>query len=186
MSEATLHSVAGPRGIGDAAGLAARHPVLRPVRPPRGACLASRRSPRRGRARPSGRRCESRGACGSPARSRRGARVGEPDELASPRELLELSGPAALVGRIWRADPTLLTELQLGARTQAGTAHRFARRLPLPRRSLRRLRAPAPSERSGQARERRRRHGNGTSSTPPMPPSSTTGWPATGSRARNR
>ncbi len=145
MSEATLHSVAGPRGIGDAAGLAARHPVLvgpfdrlvARVSPP-GALLdeAARGLPE--------------GAARAEALAVRLRRAGvelawgEPDELASPRELLELCrarGRSSV--EIWRADPTLLTELQLGARTQAGTAHRFARRLPLPRRSLRRLRASA-------------------------------------------
>ena len=66
---------------------------------------------------------------------RRGVELewGAPDELAGPRELLELCrarGRASV--DVFRADPTLVTELELGAWCQAGLRHRLTRRVPLP------------------------------------------------------
>jgi peptidoglycan/xylan/chitin deacetylase (PgdA/CDA1 family) len=59
-------------------------------------------------------------------------RWAEPDALSHPRALLELCrarGRSSV--ELWRADPSLLTELQLGAWSQASFVHRVARRLPL-------------------------------------------------------
>jgi peptidoglycan/xylan/chitin deacetylase (PgdA/CDA1 family) len=69
---------------------------------------------------------------------------GEPDELTGPQALIEL---ARARGRssvdVLRADPTLLTQMQLGAWCQSSVRHRLARRVPLPRRGAALLRAAA-------------------------------------------
>jgi Polysaccharide deacetylase len=145
VSEATLHSVAGPGGVTDAATLVATHRAL--VGPfdrivhrvaadeamldeaarglPLGAATAEAIAVRL---------------------ERLGTRLawGEPDALAGPQALIEL---ARARGRssvdVLRADPTLLTQMQLGAWCQSTVRHRIARRMPLPRRGSALLRAAA-------------------------------------------
>lgn len=136
MSEATLHSVAGPGGVTDAAHLVAAHRAL--VGP-------FDKIVHRITADPAALEDAARGLPDGAARAealavrlqRLGASLdwGEPDELAGPEALLEL---ARARGRssveVFRADPTLLTQMQLGAWCQSTVRHRLARRVPLPRR----------------------------------------------------
>lgn len=136
MSEATLHSVAGPAGVTEAANLVSTHRAL--VGPFEKivhrvaadvALLeeATRELPG--------------GAAQAEAIAVRLRRLGvelawgEPDELPGPKALIELAharGRSSI--EVLRADPTLLTQLQLGAWCQSGLRHRLARRVPLPRR----------------------------------------------------
>ncbi|HEY6149295.1 MAG TPA: hypothetical protein VIW19_02155, partial [Gaiellaceae bacterium] len=136
MTEASLHSVAGPGGVTEAAVLAATHPALvgpfeRIVARVSGAAELLEDA--------------AQGLPTGPAQAegiavrlrRRGValRWEEPDRLSEPRELLELCrarGRSSV--ELMRNDPGLLTELQLGAWCQAGFRHRLARRAPLPRR----------------------------------------------------
>jgi len=134
MSTATLHSVAGPGHVTEAATLVATHralvaPFERIVHRISGASEVVEGV--------------AAGLPGGPAQPealavrlrRQGVRLqwGAPDELAGPRELLELCRAR---GRssvdLFRADPTLVTELELGAWCQAGLRHRLTRRIPLP------------------------------------------------------
>jgi peptidoglycan/xylan/chitin deacetylase (PgdA/CDA1 family) len=69
---------------------------------------------------------------------------GEPDELAGPQALIDLArarGRSSI--EVLRADPTLLTQMQLGAWCQSTVRHRLARRMPLPRRGPALLRTAA-------------------------------------------
>jgi peptidoglycan/xylan/chitin deacetylase (PgdA/CDA1 family) len=136
VTEASLHSVAGPGGVSEAAVLAATHPALvgpfeRIVARVSGAAELLEDA--------------AQGLPTGPAQAegiavrlrRRGValRWEEPDRLSEPRELLELCrarGRSSV--ELMRNDPGLLTELQLGAWCQAGFRHRLARRAPLPRR----------------------------------------------------
>ena len=134
MSDVTLHSVAGPGHVTEAATLVATHralvgPFERIVHRVSGPSEVLERA-----------------AAGLPAgpaqaeavavrlrRQRVELEWGVPDELAGPRELLELSRERGRHSvEILRADPTLLTELELGAWCQAGLRHRLTRRVPLP------------------------------------------------------
>jgi peptidoglycan/xylan/chitin deacetylase (PgdA/CDA1 family) len=145
VSAATLHSVAGPRGVTGAATLAAgnramigpfEHVVHR-VSGPDGLLADAAQGLPEGAAR----------AEAVAVRLRRaGARLdwGPPDVLRGPRALLALCRAR---GRSsvdqFRADSTLLTELQLGAWCQPDLRHRLARRVPLPARGTSLLRAAA-------------------------------------------
>jgi peptidoglycan/xylan/chitin deacetylase (PgdA/CDA1 family) len=133
VSEATLHAVAGPGGIAEAAQPAATHAAL--VGPFER--LVTRVSAP-GDVLEEAARGLPEGAATAEAIAvrlrRRGfpLRWGEPDTISPPRALLELCrarGRASV--ELWRADPSLLTELQLGAWSQASLAHRLARRIPL-------------------------------------------------------
>lgn len=136
MSAATLHSVAGPDGVTEAATLAATHRalvgpfdrlVVRLSGPVELLEEAARGLPD-GAAHPEAVAVRLR---------RAGVELawGEPDELSGARGLLELCRAR---GRssvdMWRSDPALLTELQVGAWCQAAFRQRLARRVPLPRR----------------------------------------------------
>ena len=136
MSSATLHSVAGPGHVTEAATLVATHRALvgpfarivhRVSGPPEVIEEAAAGLP------PGAAQAE-----GIAVRLRRmGVTLdwGAPDELSGPHELLELCrahGRSSL--EVWRADMTLLTELELGAWCQAGLRHRLTRRLPTPAR----------------------------------------------------
>ena len=132
MSEATLHTVAGPGGIAEGAQPTAPHEALvgpferlvaRVSAPDDLLEEAARGLPE--------------GAATAEALAvrlrRRGVplRWGEPDALSHRHAFLELCrarGRSSV--ELWRADPSLLTELQLGAWSQASLAHRLARRLP--------------------------------------------------------
>jgi hypothetical protein len=136
LSQATLHSVAGADGVSEAARLAATHRALvgpferlvaRVSGPPELLEQAARGLPE-GPAQAEGIAVRLR---------RKGVALewGPPDELAGARELLELCrerGRSSV--ELMRSDPSLLTELQVGAWCQAGLRHRVARRLPLPAR----------------------------------------------------
>jgi hypothetical protein len=136
VSEASLHSVAGPGGLTEAAVLAATHPALvgpferivARVSGPADLLEEAARGLPPGPAQ----------AEGIAVRLRRrgvGLRWDEPDKLEEPRKLLELCrerGRSSV--ELMRTDPALLTELQLGAWCQAGFRHRLARQAPLPRR----------------------------------------------------
>ena len=132
VSSATLHSVAGPGHVTEAATLVATHRALvgpfarivhRVSGPPEVIEEAAAGLPA--------------GPAQAEAIAVRLRRVGvelewgAPDELSGPRELLELCrarGRSSI--EVWRADPTLVTELELGAWCQAGLRHRLTRRLP--------------------------------------------------------
>jgi peptidoglycan/xylan/chitin deacetylase (PgdA/CDA1 family) len=135
VSDLTLHAVAGPAGVAEAAVLAAAHrPVVGPferivarVSGPSDVLEQAERGLPRGPAR----------AEAAAVRLRRAGRDldwGAPDELGGPHALWELCRAR---GRssvdVWRSDPGLLTELQLGAWCLGGLRHRLARRAPVPR-----------------------------------------------------
>lgn len=133
MSEATLHTVAGPGGIAEAAQPVATHAALvgpferlvARVSAPDDLLEEAARGLPEGAAKAEAIAVRLR---------RRGVplRWGEPDALAHPQALLELCrGRGRSSVELWRADPSLLTELQLGAWSQASLAHRVVRRLPL-------------------------------------------------------
>jgi peptidoglycan/xylan/chitin deacetylase (PgdA/CDA1 family) len=134
VSEATLHSVAGPGGVTEAATLAAGHPAL--VGPFERLVVRVSGPDRLLEDAGSGLPPGPAVAEAVAVRLRRaGVQLtwGEADRLDEARALLELCrarGRSSV--EVWRGDPTLLTELQLGARSQAGLGHRLARRLPLP------------------------------------------------------
>jgi Polysaccharide deacetylase len=145
VSEATLHSVAGPSGVADAATLVAAHRAL--IGPFEK--LVHRVSAdeavleEAARGLPDG---AARAEAMAVRLERLGAELswGEPAELADAQELIEL---AQARGRssveVFRADPALLTQMQLGAWCQSTVRHRLARRVPLPRRGPALLRAAA-------------------------------------------
>jgi peptidoglycan/xylan/chitin deacetylase (PgdA/CDA1 family) len=145
VSEATLHSVAGPGGVTVGATLVAAHRAL--IGPfdklvhrvtaddavleevarglPEGAARAEAIAVRL---------------------ERLGTKLswGEPAQLAGPEALIELAharGRSSV--EVLRADPTVLTQMQLGAWCQSTVRHRLARRVPLPRRGPAMLRAAA-------------------------------------------
>lgn len=146
MTSATLHSVAGPGHITEAATLVATHRVLvgpferivhRVAGPPGLMEEAAAGLP------PGPAQAEA-----AAVRLRRlGVNLewGAPDELSGPGELRALCrarGRSSI--EVYRADPTLLTELELGAWCQAGLRHRLTRRLPMPsRRNVSLVRAAA-------------------------------------------
>ena len=133
MSDVTLHSVTGPGHVTEAATLVATHralvgPFERIVHRISGASEVDEAAT---------------GLPAGPAQAeavavrlrRQGVELewGAPDELAGPHELLELCRARGRHSiEIFRADPTLLTELELGAWCQAGLRHRLTRRVPLP------------------------------------------------------
>lgn len=136
MSEATLHSVAGPSNVTEASTLVATNRVL--VGPferivHRVSAEASLLDEATGGL--------PTGAAQAEALAVRLRRLGvslewgAPEELSGSRALLELCrarGRSSI--DMLRADPTLLTELQIGAWCEAGLRHRATRRLPLPSR----------------------------------------------------
>ena len=134
MSEATLHSVSGPGHVTEAATLVATHralvgPFERIVHRVSGPSDIVEEA---AASLPAGPALAEAVAVGL---RRQGVELqwGAPDELAGPRELLELCRARGRHSvEIFRADPTLLTELELGAWCQAGLHHRLARRVPLP------------------------------------------------------
>lgn len=145
MSRATLHSVAGADGITDAADLVATHrAVVGPFER-----IVHRVSAEAALLEDAGRGLPD-GAAKAEAIAIRLRRLGatlewgEPDELDGPKGLLELARDR---GRssvdVLRADPGLLTQMQLGAWCQSTVRHRLARRVPLPRRGHTLLRAAA-------------------------------------------
>jgi peptidoglycan/xylan/chitin deacetylase (PgdA/CDA1 family) len=155
VSEATLHSVAGLDGVTDAANLLAAHRALvgpfdRIVHHVTADAAVLDEA---GRGLPDG---AARAEAIAIRLERLGTMVawGEPDELARPEALIEL---ARARGRssveMLRADPTLLTQMQLGAWCQSTVRHRLARRLPLPKRGPALLRAAADRAFWGGARQ---------------------------------
>jgi peptidoglycan/xylan/chitin deacetylase (PgdA/CDA1 family) len=135
VSDATLHSLAGPAGVREAAVLAALH---RPVVGPFERIVARVSGPpelleEAGSGLPPG-PAQAEAIAVRLRRAGRAVEWGPPDELAGPDALLELCrarGRSSV--ELWRTDPSLLTELQLGAWCLAGLRHRLARRAPLPR-----------------------------------------------------
>jgi len=127
VSIVTLHSVAGPGHVAEGATLVATHralvgPFERIVHRVSGPSEVVEEA--------------AAGLPAGPAQAeavavrlrRRGVELGwgAPDELVGPRELLELCrarGRASV--DVFRADPTLVTELELGAWCQAGLRHRL-------------------------------------------------------------
>jgi peptidoglycan/xylan/chitin deacetylase (PgdA/CDA1 family) len=145
VSEATLHSVAGPGGVTDAATLAASHRAL--IGPFQN--IVHRVSAdeavlgEAARGLPAG---AARAEAIAVRLERLGAKLdwGEPDELAGPQALIDLArarGRSSI--EVLRADPTLLTQMQLGGWCQSTVRHRLARRMPLPRRGPALLRTAA-------------------------------------------